>query len=492
MLLMAQDIASLQPSSGNAGQTLNVLITGSNTNFSQASNTIIFYFNSTSGNYTNPNYITVNSNTSITANITIPAGTYTGLHNMALYNSIDGLIEKPSSFYVNGISQPEISSISPAQGNAGQTLNVTIYGNNTNFAQASNTVAFYFNSASPTVTYPNYFSVINNTTLSANLTIPANTYTGVYDFSVYNFIDGFMLKPQSFTVNGLLPPSIVSLSPNTGFAGQTLNVVISGSNTTFAQASNTIGFIFNTASQTITYPNHFNVNSNTSITANITIPPQTAPGSYEMFVANPFNGYLFYQPFYVTSTSPQIVNVTPSSAKQGQSLEIIFDVAGSVYSQGSGNQVELKKGPNSVLVPSSINVLNSYKIVAFFDVPWNAETGLYDVVLKNNLNETLVANEAFEVELGNSVALLDNKNHNFRIYPNPFINSFTLEYSIQNNVEAEIELIDFTGKSITIRKSRLLTGKNAIQLEPPLEPGIYFIRVKSGQGVMFQSRIVKQ
>lgn len=104
-------------------------------------------------------------------------------------------------FFAGTAFSQQISGISPNNGNAGQTLNVTITGVNTSFTQATNTVRFYFTGATATATYPNTFFVQNDYTLFANLTIPQNAIPGWHSFSVANFIDGYMLMPNAFKVN---------------------------------------------------------------------------------------------------------------------------------------------------------------------------------------------------------------------------------------------------------------------------------------------------
>ena len=83
-----------------------------------------------------------------------------------------------------------ISSISPNSANAGQTLNVTITGTNTNFQQGSGTyVDFNFISGSGTSAV-NYTNIVSDTKIIANITIPSNTYTGYYDVTLSGGVEG--------------------------------------------------------------------------------------------------------------------------------------------------------------------------------------------------------------------------------------------------------------------------------------------------------------
>jgi hypothetical protein len=195
----SQNLNSIIPSIGNNGQNLNVTITGTNTSFIQGSGSIIgFEFDQ--GSPSVINFYNVVSNTSITANITIPQNTTTGDYDVYTYNSVDGLLLLPDGFHVNGV--PSSLAISPANANVGQTLNVTITGTNTNFSQGSGSViGFEFDQGSPSVV--NFYNVINNTSIFANITIPLTTSTGDYDVFVYNSIDGTLLLNDGFHVGPL-------------------------------------------------------------------------------------------------------------------------------------------------------------------------------------------------------------------------------------------------------------------------------------------------
>lgn len=97
----------------------------------------------------------------------------------------------------------QIDDISPNYADAGETLDVTISGTNTFFTQATNTaIFFFFSGSSSTATTPNFFTINNDNQITANLTVPQNTYQGWYDYSVYTDIIGTLYQPESFQVYG--------------------------------------------------------------------------------------------------------------------------------------------------------------------------------------------------------------------------------------------------------------------------------------------------
>ena len=286
--LLAPSILSVSPNTGVAGQTLNVTITGLNTNFIQGSSTSAF-FGFAQGSGTVLNSFTVNSKTLAVANITIPVNTYNGKYNLGVNEYLDGNVTLTNGFTVTGgIAVPSISLINPITAAAGQTLDVTITGLNTNFSQGSTTVNFGFDQGSSSV---NSITVNNNTELTANITIPANTFNGDYNVTTTGF-DGTLISTDKFKVTGgTIAPTLVSIAAASGNRGATLNVTITGLNTHFNQGSSTsLSFNFNQGSTTVV--NSINATSATTLTANITIPSFIYSGDYNVSVYNSIDGLI--------------------------------------------------------------------------------------------------------------------------------------------------------------------------------------------------------
>lgn len=106
--------------------------------------------------------------------------------------------------------------ISPNEAEQGETLDVTITGTNTSFDQATNTaIRFYFTASTTTATIPNSYFIQSSETIHANLTVPAGTASGWYDYSVENEIDGYLLRPTSFKVDSTA--SITSFNTNKNY-----------------------------------------------------------------------------------------------------------------------------------------------------------------------------------------------------------------------------------------------------------------------------------
>jgi len=192
-------VTSVIPDQADPGATLDVTITG-------------IYFNNAIavelGYKITVNSITVDSDTQITASITIASDAPTGTRNV-LVVTLEGTeyLYSPrllDSFLVGASpSIPSIASISPDRGNLGQTLNVTITG--TNFTGAS-TVRL------GTGVNVNSYTVNSDTQITASITIASSAPTGIRGVSVTT-PTGTDTQPMSFNLLTTSPPYTPPYTP---------------------------------------------------------------------------------------------------------------------------------------------------------------------------------------------------------------------------------------------------------------------------------------
>lgn len=288
-------LVSIAPNSGNQGQSLLVTITGANTMFTQSSNTTVALTSLGGGGtpIVSPTALAQN-NTTLRTLISIPGDATPGAYALVVNTSNDGTLILPNAFTVNGTNTgtPKITAVSPATARRGQTLNVTITGANTNFAQASDLTVSLFNSGSPLTA--NFAFANSNTSIIANFSIPANQTLGLHDVYVFSMAGGLLTLPASFTVtaaSGGNTPSLVSVSPPYGNKGQTLDISITGVNTRFSQGSNVIAIY--TPDQTDgVEATAVTVISDTEVKATFTIPSTWANGLFNVGVMSDVDGLL--------------------------------------------------------------------------------------------------------------------------------------------------------------------------------------------------------
>ena len=102
-------------------------------------------------------------------------------------------------------------TIDPNSAEQGETLDVTLTGDNTHFTQASGTtLSFTFEQASSTIV--NSYNLIDDETLTANISIPIDVNPGTYSISTYNEVDGLLNLENCFNV---ISPTNMSCTPDT-------------------------------------------------------------------------------------------------------------------------------------------------------------------------------------------------------------------------------------------------------------------------------------
>ncbi len=287
-------ISSVSPSQAVQGQALSITITGTNL---LGVTTVDF------GSWITVNGFTVDSNTQITASITVSGLATPGARSVSVTNAA-GTGTVASGITIN-LASPTISSVNPKQGAQTQTIDVTILG--TYFTGAT---AVSFGADVTT----NSFTVDSANQIRANITIGGSAIPGLRNVSVTT-PGGTATLPNGFTV--LAMPSISSVSPSQGAQGQNLDVTITGAN---LLGVTSVGF-----GSGITV-NSFTVNSNTQITANISIGASATVGPRNVSVTNPAAVGNLADGFAVVAPppSPSVASLTPASGKQGKQLEVII------------------------------------------------------------------------------------------------------------------------------------------------------------------------
>ena len=83
-------------------------------------------------------------------------------------------------------------------------------------------------------------------------------------------------------------------------------------------------------------------------------------------------------------------------------------------------------------------------------------------------------------------------NFSLNLYPNPAINSTTLEVYSDNNSDIEINIIDVLGKNVFSEKTKVYSGKNIKTLDVSnLQQGVYFINTSINNNVISKKLTVK-
>lgn len=197
---------------------------------------------------------------------------------------------------------PLVTSVTPNQGQQGETLTVTISGDNFTGADS---VGF-----GPEITVTG-FSVDSATQITANITIDHYAGVGTRNVTVTDggetgtLINGFSVSQA--------PPVVNAVTPADGVQGQSLPVTISGD---YFVGATSVNF-----GPEITV-NSYNVDNATQISATITIDDYAVLGARDVSVTNAGGTGTLTDGFTVNQAPPVIYSATPNEGFQGQTLSV--------------------------------------------------------------------------------------------------------------------------------------------------------------------------
>jgi hypothetical protein len=350
-------LAGVQPAILNRLQTLDVVLTGAN--FINGVSTVNF------GPSISVNSIKVDSSSQITANVSVAGGATTGSRNVTVTNVPPaGGTSAARAIQINN-PQPIVRFISPSNGDQLQTLNVTVTGHY--FLSGISSLSI---GAGITVSS---LAVVNDSVLTAQITISVTAGTGARDVVVTNAAPGggSGVLTNGFVV-GINPvPTLASVAPSSASRLQTLNLVFRGAN--FLGGVTTVDLGTGVTVNTVT------VDSSTRLSANITVQPTAQTGSRTVLVVNRppgggrdsiLNGLTIVNPL------PTLQRITPASGNLQQTLDLVFH--GGNFIDGV-TSVAMGQG----ITVNSTTVLNDTDLVANITLGGTAALGQRSVSVSN-------------------------------------------------------------------------------------------------------------
>jgi hypothetical protein len=287
-------INSIVPATAGQGATLSVTINGINTNWQQGVTTLNF-----------PdvliNSYTVNSPTSITANITV--SDYAPAGQVAVTATTLGEVANENNAFTFTQTQPELLAVVSSSGAQGLTETVNLTGQFTHFVAGTSTVSF---GAGITV---NSINVTTATTLQANITVQPTAAVGYRDVSVTTNSEVVGLSNGFQVTTG--PAAIVLLSPAAGGQGNSVTMQVTGSQSHFASGVTTATFGGGIQVTGITVTDALHA------TVTVSIPNYVSLGNYNVTLNTGGEAASILGGFTVTTGSPQLSSVSPPTGNQG-------------------------------------------------------------------------------------------------------------------------------------------------------------------------------
>lgn len=352
----AQNLTTVSPNDGLPLEPLSITISGQNTYFTQATYTAV-WFSQGSETYQMPQSFDIINDNEIRVNITFPANYNTPeLYDVNVYDANNGLLTLYDAFTLLFIDEPYISDITPNQAERFETLDVTITGENTHFAQATQT-AVWFSQGSRTVVYPNSMNIISETEIEANFSFPYNVELGDYDVNVVNELDVAMEIFDAFTIiEELFSPEINYIEPENVVAQDTFTIRISTDYTDFSQGNETTVWLQSATNKEIIVANTINLIDDYTIDAYFDLPSNIENQMFDIHVFNDFYGEIVLEDAFTLgpilieennitlkiSPNPtkDIVNIKSSESISNIS---VFDLNGKhvLSNQFSSNEIKL-------------------------------------------------------------------------------------------------------------------------------------------------------
>jgi Dockerin type I domain len=391
-IVHASEIISVVPDTATQGDNLWVGVTGMDTHFAQGSGTIQVYLSN--GGVFDLDAWSVNpiSDTYLEANLQIPQTYPAGVYDLTVADyAYPYTMTAENAFTILADSSVILLLVEPDYGKQGDSLWVSISGQNTSFGQGSYTSVF-FTQGSSTI-YANNVNVHSSTTLDAYFRLPIDAYTGYYDVSVdadlppvVTLDSGFFIYPD--------PGEIISVDPDSAYQNQNLWVAITGSNTNFMQGS-PIAVLEGNGGRIYAY--QFNVTSPTYGEAYFSIPQETPVGIRDVVIEDLMSPYALVldDGFEILpDTTIKIVSIDPEYSAQGENLWVTITGLNTNFGLGSYTIARLIQG-SSTIDAQSVNVIMPNILQAYIEIPSSAPIGFWDVYVNDYYDPQMIRSGAF-------------------------------------------------------------------------------------------------
>ncbi len=318
--------------------------------------------------------VTPTSETSLTVTGSIDPVAFTGARNITV--TMGSRVMTLFSALTITAGPAAVTSLNPAQGNLGQTLNVAVTGTNTHFTRATPTANF---GSGVTV---NSVSVTDDTHATVNVTVSPLATTGVNSVSMLT-LGEYAVGQNIFTVVGV--PTLTTANPVSAHQNDSnISVALTGTYTHF-------GFVSSVSFGSGVTVNSVSATGFTSITANISVDPAAIVGTRNITVTTGSEVVTLTNGFTVTAGVP-VITLTPSTGRRGTS-NLSIAASGMYLNIGAGTTAAFSGSGISIasITPTGTNTAN-----AVLNISANAPLGAQALVLTTNGQPTSFAN-AFTV-----------------------------------------------------------------------------------------------
>lgn len=384
-------------------------------------------------------------------------------------------------FKINGYN-PIVTSVSPAHGEQGETVDVTITGEYLFFDSATNIdVRFYGETAG--FMQGDSVVVLNKNQIKTTLKLARGTLVGKYIVDLIVDGNAYYVK-DSFVVveDGMPDPRLVSITPNETGSGRVFAAVITAERTMFTEASALEVYLeknglFQSKSIGVLRL------GDTKLKCTFNIPSNAELGVYSVYVYDGINGsLLLLDALTITNNQtagPKLLSVSPATTLPGQIFDVTITGSKTHFTDTSITNDVYIFSPSSQVLATSFTAANDTVMNARFEMPNDFSPGTYDLGVSSMVDGWITLLHSISV---GAVGLNEEEKLTVKLYPNPVKDQLYLETETQVNT---ITILDITGRQIPIEQNLIEQNGNvyAISLNGlGLKKGIYFIRVTSDSG----------
>ena len=247
--IFSQSIVSVSPNRLSNGIKSSITVTGINTRFMQINTTSYISIMDQFGGSIEVSTYSATNDTSLILNLNIPANAIKGFRDISITDSsYSNHVEhygKHNAIYIDDLNNTEASivKLTPAEGQPGQDLEVTITGMNTNFLSfqgVSPTGSLTFTDSKNNTGEINIdaINVYNKDSMILSVNVSQYAFKGFYSLEAAESVSGgdtinYYGKDNAFYVNGPVAPQIISVTPGYTEADNTTDVTIKGKFTRF-------------------------------------------------------------------------------------------------------------------------------------------------------------------------------------------------------------------------------------------------------------------
>jgi len=284
---------------------------------------------------------------------------------------------------------PLITSVNPNRAVQNQNLTVTITGRNSGFAQGSGTTNVRLIQGSATI-FTNNLSILNDTLLLGNFTIPRNAPSGLWDVAAQTFYDGVLTLKNAFTVL-LAPPSDLMATAVSNTQIDLRWTDHSDTEQGYKIERKIGGGIFQRIAS---------VGASVTAYSEINLTPlmQYCYRVYA-FAANDSSTYSNESCATTLNLPTALVAISPNQAEQSRIIGVTITGQNTHFMQGSGTtSVRFIQG-GSIINATGFFANGDRLLSANFTIPRTASTGLWDVAVQAPIDGLLTLTNGFKILL---------------------------------------------------------------------------------------------